>query len=167
MTSGQDTAAIVRRLWDIWTSGDLAAVGDVVDDDFTKFGIRRTGGRAGMRHIITIWRTAFPDLSVEIQEEIVHQDKVVHRLLMRGTHLGDFQLGIGPGRVIGTMPPTGRTFAADQIHIHRVRAGKIVEHSASRNDLLMLAQLGLLPGVEPVTEQAWRGQTVPASVPTT
>jgi predicted ester cyclase len=104
---------------------------------------------------------------VEIQEEIVDEDKVVHRVLMRGTHLGEFQLGIGPGRVMRTMPPTGRTFAADQIHIHRVRDGKIVEHAASRNDLLMLSQLGLLPGVQPVTEQAWREQAVPAPAPTT
>jgi hypothetical protein len=68
---------------------------------------------------------------------------------------------------MGTMPPTGRTFAADQIHIHRVREGKVVEHAASRNDLLMLSQLGLLPGVQPVTERAWREPAVPASVPTT
>src|SRR6188474_2519345 len=104
MTTSQDNAAVVRRLWDLWTSGDLAAVDDVVDDEFTNFGIRRSGGRAGIRHVITVWRTAFPDLSVEIQEEIVHEDKVVHRVLMRGTHPGEFQLGIGPGRVMGTMP---------------------------------------------------------------
>jgi ketosteroid isomerase-like protein len=164
VTTGQDNAAIVRRLWDIWAGGDLAAVDDLVDDDFTNFGIRRPGGRAGMRHIVTVWRTAFPDLRVEIQDEIVHGD-TVHRLLMRGTHRGEFPAGIGPGRLMGALPPTGRAFAADQIHIHRVRDGKIVEHAASRNDLLMLGQLGLLPGVEPLTEQAWREQAVPAPVP--
>jgi ketosteroid isomerase-like protein len=65
MTIGQDNAAIVRRLWDVWTGGDLAAIDQVVDDEFTNFGIRRTGGREGMRRIITVWRTAFPDLSVD------------------------------------------------------------------------------------------------------
>jgi hypothetical protein len=45
---------------------------------------------------------------------------------------------------------------ADQIHIHRVAGGKLVEHTASRNDLLMLSQLGLLPGIKPVSEVAWR-----------
>ena len=167
MTTGQDNAVIVRRLWDVWTGGDLAAIDDLVDDDFTNFGIKRRGGRAGLRHIITVWRTAFPDLRVDLQEEIVHEDKVVHRLLMRGTHLGEFQVGIGPGRILGTMPPTGRTFVADQIHIHRVRDGLIVEHAASRNDLLMLSQLGLLPGLQPMTEQAWREQAVPGPAPTT
>jgi len=32
-----------------------------------------------MRHIVTVWRTAFPDLPFEIKEEIVHDDKVVTR----------------------------------------------------------------------------------------
>jgi ketosteroid isomerase-like protein len=167
MPSGQDNAAIVRRLWDVWAGGEVADIDQLVDDDFTNFGMRRTDGRAGMRFIVSVWRTAFPDLSVEIQDEIVHDDIVVHRVLMRGTHMGEFQAGIGPGRIMGAMPATGRTFAADQIHIHRVRDGKVVEHAASRNDLLMLNQLGLLPGIRPVSEQAGREPTSPARGPST
>jgi hypothetical protein len=48
-------------------------------------------------------------MCVWTEQEIVHDDKVIHRLLMRGTHMGNFQLGIGPGRVMGAMPHTGRT----------------------------------------------------------
>ena len=59
------------------------------------------------------------------------------------------------------MPPTGRSFEADQIHIHRVRGGKITGHAATRNDLLMLNQLGLLPGIKPVSEASWRTQLTP------
>jgi len=144
----QDNATTVRRFFDlVWSKGELSAIDDLVNDDFTNFGIRRPGGRAAVRHIVTAWRTAFPDLHVEIQEEIVHDDKVIHRVRMRGTHLGDFEQGIGPGRIMGTMPATGRSFEADQIHIHRVRDGLIEEHVATRNDLLMLNQLGLLPGI--------------------
>ena len=59
------------------------------------------------------------------------------------------------------MPPTGRSFEADQIHIYRVAGGKIVEHAASRNDLLLLNQLGLVAGTEPVTETSWRKPVAP------
>jgi predicted ester cyclase len=153
MAIEQDNGAIVRRLWDVvWNRGELDAIDDLVDDDFTNFGIRRPGGRAAMRHIVTVWRTAFPDLRYDIDEEIVHEDKVVHRVTLRGTHLGEFQPGIGPGRIMGTMAPTGRSFAADQIHIHRVQSGRIVEHAASRNDLLLLHQLGLLPTPQPAVQ---------------
>jgi hypothetical protein len=53
-TEQHSEAAIVRRLWDIWSGGDLVAIDDLVDDGFTNFGIRRSGGRAGMR--IIVWR---------------------------------------------------------------------------------------------------------------
>jgi predicted ester cyclase len=166
MGTEQDNGAIVRGLFDrVWNGGDLSAIEDLVDDQFTNFGVRQPGGHAAMRHIVTAWRTAFPDLRFDIQEEIVHDDKVVFRVMLRGTHLGEFPPGVGPARIIGAMPPTGRSVEADQIHIHRVAGGKVVEHAASRNDLLMLAQLGLLAGIKPVTEAAWRTPVTPGPPP--
>ena len=112
-------------------NGELPAIQDLADDDFTNFGIRRPGGHAALRHIVTAWRTAFPDLNIEVQEEIACGDAVVHRVMARGTHLGEFAPGIGPGRILDAMPPTGRSFEADQIHVHRVRGGTITGHAAS------------------------------------
>ena len=166
MATEQDNAAVVRRLFErVWNGGDLSAIEDLVDDRFTNFGVRQPGAHAAMRHIVTAWRTAFPDLRYEILEEIVLGDKVVHRVLLRGTHLGEFPAGVGPARIMGAMPPTGRAFEADQMHIHRVEGGKIVEHAATRNDLLMLNQLGLVSGTEPVTEASWRKPVTPAAGP--
>ena len=106
MVFEQDSWAIVRRFLDlVWNRGDLSAIDGLVDDNFTNFGVRQPGGHAAMRHIVMVWRTAFPDLHFEIQEEIVHDDKVVTRGLMRGTHLGEFQPGVGPGRGHGGHGP--------------------------------------------------------------
>jgi len=147
-----DNAAIVRRYWDlVWNRGDLSAIDDLVDDNFTNFGVRQPGAHAVVRHIVTAWRTAFPDLHYEIRQEIVQDDKVVHQVVVRGTHLGEFKLAAGPSYLLGTLSPTGRSFEADQIHIHRVEDGRIVEHAATRNDLLMLTQLGLAPSLQPAT----------------
>jgi predicted ester cyclase len=147
-----DNAAIVRRYWDVvWNRGDLSAIDDLVDDNFTNFGVRQPGAHAVVRHIVTAWRTAFPDLNYEIRQEIVQGDKVVHQVVLRGTHLGEFQLAAGPSSLLGTLPPTGRSIETDQIHIHRVEDGRIVEHTASRNDLLMVTQLGLAPTPQPAT----------------
>ena len=91
MALEQDNGAIVRRFFEeVWNGGDLSAIEDLVDDHFTNFGNRLPGAHAAMRHIVTAWRTAFPDLRYEIQEEIVHGDKVVLRVMLRGTHLGEF-----------------------------------------------------------------------------
>ena len=46
-----------------------------------------------------------------------------------------------------------------------VQGGKIVEHSASRNDLLLLNQLGLVSGTQPMTEATWRKPVAPSSLP--
>jgi len=46
--------------------------------------------------------------------------------------------------------PTGREFAVRHTYIWRIAENKIVDHWGSRNDLGLLAQLGLLPvGDEP------------------
>ena len=106
MAAEQDNAAVVRRFWDlVWNNGELPAIEELVDDDFTNFGIRRPGGHAAVRYIVTAWRTAFPDLQMEVEEEIACGDTVVHRVTARGTHLGEFPPGIGPGRVLDAMGP--------------------------------------------------------------
>jgi len=84
---GKRSSAFGHIRWPAWGT---------VSDNLTNFGVRQPGGHAGMRHIVAVWRTAFPDLHFEIQEEIVHDDKVVTRGLMRGAHLGEFQQGSDP-----------------------------------------------------------------------
>ena len=91
----------------IWsgTRGELSVIDDLVDDEFTNFSVRRPGGHAGRRHIVTVWRTAFPGLDFEIQEQIVHEDtRVVTGGLMGGTHPGEFRQRVGPDQFMGAMP---------------------------------------------------------------
>jgi predicted ester cyclase len=46
------------------------------------------------------------------------------------------------------MPPTGKSICQRQIHILRVREGKVAEHWVVRDDLTMMQQLGLIPQPE-------------------
>jgi len=43
------------------------------------------------------------------------------------------------------MAPTQKHFQVQHIHWYKVRDGKIVEHTANRDDIGMMRQLGLLP----------------------
>jgi predicted ester cyclase len=52
-----------------------------------------------------------------------------------GTHEGEFW-GI---------PPTGKRFPVQQSHWFRVVDGKVADHWAVRDDLVILRQLGVLP----------------------
>jgi predicted ester cyclase len=135
-----ENGAIVRRFIErVFEQGDLDAIGEFVADEFTNFN-RREDGREAWRRIAVMWRTAFPDVRFPVEDEIVHGDKVVQRVRMRGTHLGELR---HPS--IGTIPATGRSFDVDQIHIWRVVGGRIAEHWGTRNDLKMLQQLGVAP----------------------
>lgn len=121
----------------LMNQGELALADELVSADFLNHdappGAPR--GPAGLRGVVTMLRTAFPDLYLEIEELIAEDDMVVARTTMRGTHAGPF-MGI---------PPTGRRFEQQQFHIFRFVNGKTVEHRAVRDDLGMLQQLGVIP----------------------
>jgi hypothetical protein len=51
---------------------------------------------------------------------------------------------IDGGMLVG-VNPTGRTFEVQHIHMYRVLDGKIAEHFATRDEVGMMRQLGLLP----------------------
>jgi predicted ester cyclase len=54
------------------------------------------------------------------------------------------RLPVDGGMLVGVQP-TGRSFEVQHIHMYRVLEGKIAEHFASRDDVEMMRQLGLLP----------------------
>jgi predicted ester cyclase len=88
-----------------------------------------------------MFRAAFPDGSMTIEDMIAEGDKVVTRKSYRGTHQGEFL----------SIPPTGRQIRVGLIDIMRIVDGKVVEHWNVGDDLGMLQQLGALPalGKEP------------------
>ncbi len=63
-------------------------------------------------------RPAFPDLSVEIHDQVAEGDKVTTRKTIRGTHRGEL-FGI---------PPTGKRVEIDVIDIVRLANGRYAEH---------------------------------------
>ena len=68
-------------------------------------------------------------------EVVAAGDLVAYRATLSGTHEGEL-LG---------MPPTGRSFAVQHMHMLRMRDGRACEHWAVRDDLGMLQQLGIIP----------------------
>ena len=88
------------------------------------------------RQFVSMYKTAFPDLDVTVEDAIVQGDKVVTRYTVRGTHQGEIE-EFGP--------PTGRQVELEGITIHRIEDGKIVEEWERYDNLGILQQLGLVP----------------------
>ena len=65
--------------------------------------------------------TAFPDASIEINEQLAERDLVATRKTLRGTHLGE----------LWDLPPAGNRVEFEFIDIFRVRDGMLIEHWTS------------------------------------
>ena len=82
-------------------------------------------------------RSCFGNLRYDIHRVFVDGDMAAAYVTMHGTHEG----GLPPG-----VPATHKPFAVKHVHLFRFADdGRVVEHSAVRDDLGMVMQLGLLP----------------------
>jgi steroid delta-isomerase-like uncharacterized protein len=121
---------LISRLAELYRTGDLA----IVDELFAANRIEQ------VKQGIATWRAAFPDFRVTVHDIIAEDDKVVVRWTGHGTHLGEF-----PSDTLGTIPPTGKTFEAQEIHIYQLQAGKIIADWEVWDVLGAMQQLGVIP----------------------
>ncbi|MBA2678246.1 MAG: ester cyclase [Ktedonobacteraceae bacterium] len=104
---------------------------------------RPPAGPEGLKRVFKSLLTAFPDRKYAIEDMIATGDKVVCRLTVSGTHQGVPEIPVEGGMLLA-VPPTGKAYMVQQIHIFRIENNKIAEHWAVRDDLGMMQQLGLI-----------------------
>jgi steroid delta-isomerase-like uncharacterized protein len=140
MTAETNKALIRRMVEEIQNGGNLALLEELLAPNF----VNRTPApglspdREGIKQLLSMFRAAFPDGYMTIEDMIAEGDKVVTRKTYRGTQQGEFM----------SIPPTGRHVSVGLIDIMRVVDGKVVEHWNVGDDLGMLQQLGVLPALE-------------------
>jgi predicted ester cyclase len=131
---------VVRRWYQAVHRGELDSLGGLLDPGYAGHdpigpGLTVTPGRQGAQHDVAMLRAAFPDLDVTVGDLFAEADKVVARVLVRGTQLGQL-----PG-----IPPTRRRMAVMGNQIWRVAGGRIAEQWGRFEELDLFQQLGLLP----------------------
>ena len=135
---------LVRRHFEeIFNRKNLAVCDEIMAEDFVEHGVApfaqsapgRVNGPQAMRATAEWLLAQFPDLHMTIEAMIAEGDTVAVRILSEGTNLG---------AINGVVPPTGRRFRARQSHWFRVAENKLVEHWATREDLPVMLQLGVL-----------------------
>ena len=136
----ESNKTIVRRLIeDAFNKGNLGTVDQLVANDYVyrepMLGEKR--GPQGCKEVFSMYKTAFPDARLTIDEQIAEGDRVVTRWTARGTHRGPL-LGI---------TPTNKQVTVQGMIISRIRDGKIVEEFETYDALGMLSQLGVIPSV--------------------
>ncbi|MEN3354090.1 MAG: hypothetical protein V7640_2248, partial [Betaproteobacteria bacterium] len=103
-----------------------------------------TVGRQGMQKVFEALFSTFPDFNYRIVEATAEGDRVVCKVAMSGTHLGEPTMPAAFSGMLTGVVPTHRKVEVLQFHSFRVSNGLITEHAAVRDDLGMLKQLGVI-----------------------
>lgn len=133
-----DHAAAMTRLYDLINAGDIDGFGELLAEDFVEHeempGLEPS--REGVKQLFHMYRAAFPDLRMDVQDVLVSGDKAVARVRATGTHKGEFM----------GMPATGRNVDVQLIDITRFGDdGRACEHWGVFDALALLQQLGAIP----------------------
>jgi steroid delta-isomerase-like uncharacterized protein len=88
-------------------------------------------GVAGVKQFFAMFRDAFPDAAVAIDELVAEGDRVAVATTLTGTHEGELM----------GMAPTGRAVAVTGIDIVRIEDGRIVEHRGLTDIIGLMRQL--------------------------
>jgi predicted ester cyclase len=134
---GQNSVVVRRFVEEFQSKHDEAVAQELLAEDFVD-GSPPAGlspDRDGALTLHAALFVAFPDVRVEIHDQIEEGDKVVTRKTLKGTHNGEF-MGIAA---------TGCPVAWNVIDILRVRDGKIVEHWNVVDTLALIQQIGAIP----------------------
>jgi predicted ester cyclase len=114
-------AVVVRFNKEVIEKGNEATFHELMAPDFVNRSAppgAPTGPEGMLFTFNRVLRPAFPDLSVEIRDQVAEGDKVTTRKTIRGTHRGEL-FGIAP---------TGKRIEIDVIDIVRLDNGRYAEH---------------------------------------
>jgi predicted ester cyclase len=132
-----ENKALVRRFYDEIDRGNLAAMDEIVAEDYLDHSPppfpERSPGREGLKQSFKLFLEATPGYH-KIDDQVAEGDKVVTRLTAYGTHMGDL-----PG-----IPRTGNKLEISAIVIHRIANGKLAEKWSSKDALGYMQQLGVM-----------------------
>jgi steroid delta-isomerase-like uncharacterized protein len=135
-TSDQNKLVARRFGEEVWGQGDVDAADEVLAEDFIEHNPApgQGTGRGGHKQVIKLWRAAFPDLTIAVDDLLVEGDRVALRWTAHATHQGELM----------GMPATGRPVTLTGIDILRIVDGRIAERWGEFNGVEMLQQLGAL-----------------------
>jgi steroid delta-isomerase-like uncharacterized protein len=109
--------------------------------------LRGLRGPEVLKRTASMYRAAFPDVRVTVDDVIASDDKVVLRWRSEGTHRGE----------LAGLAPTGARASVTGISIDRWKDGKVVESWNEWDNLGLARQLGAAPPEGSVGEKIGMG----------
>jgi steroid delta-isomerase-like uncharacterized protein len=130
--------AIVRRLIEeLWNKGNLSLADELFAPNYEHHDASTLDfgrGPESEKKRATLYRTAFPDIQLTIEEVIAEGEIVMTRWSCRGTHNGD----------LSGIAPTGKQINISGVTIARLANGKMAESWVNWDALGLMQQLGVV-----------------------
>ena len=92
-------------------------------------------GPEGYLQIVGMMRSGFSDIQWSLEDIVAEGDTVAARLLMTGTHNGNF-MGV---------PPTGKSIKVQAMNFYFFSNGKIVKEYGQPDFMGLMIQIGAIP----------------------
>jgi steroid delta-isomerase-like uncharacterized protein len=140
--SAEENKALVRRMLEEgFNEGNLDLADELYAPDYV---YHEPGtpelppGPEGVKQLMGMYKTAFPDAHITVEDVICEGDKVVARFTARGTHLGE----------LAGIAASGNQVEVAGISVNRIENGRIAEEWECFDALGMMQQIGAIPAPE-------------------
>jgi steroid delta-isomerase-like uncharacterized protein len=150
---GELAGASRRLLEEVFNNGrlelaDVLIAPDAVNHDPAEPAeLRALRGPEVLKRTVSMYRAAFPDVRIIVDDVIAADDKVVLRWHSEGTHRGE----------LAGLAPTGARASVSGISIDRWKDGKVVESWSQWDNLGLARQLGAAPPEGSIGEKIGTG----------
>jgi steroid delta-isomerase-like uncharacterized protein len=129
----------VRRLFEeVWNKGSMPVADELFAPNYAHHDSSTADvgrGPESEKKRATLYRAAFPDVRLTIEDIIAEGETVTARWSCRGSHKGD----------LNGIAPTGKQFTISGVSIARFANGKMVEGWVNWDALGLMQQLGVVP----------------------
>ncbi len=143
--SEENKEKVRRFLQEAFNEGNLGVADELFASDYVLHdpaNPEEISGPEGIKQFVQMYRSAFPDSHITVEDLIAEGDKVVTRFRARGTHQGEL-FGVAP---------SGNQVEVTGITISRFEGGKFVEDWSNSDTLGLMQQIGAIP--KPGQEEA-------------
>jgi steroid delta-isomerase-like uncharacterized protein len=136
--SEQNKTVVRRLVEELWNKGNLPVADELIAPTYAHHDASTPDfgrGPESEKKRVTLYRTAFSDLRLTVEDMIAEGETVVARWSCRGAHKGD----------LNGIAPTGKQFVISGVSIVRFTGGKMVEGWINWDALGLMQQLSVVP----------------------
>lgn len=132
-----ENKTLVKRVFEeILNNNNLKAADEVFHTDYTNYSMPAPQkGPEGFKQVIGMFRGAFPDMHITVEEIIAEGNKIATRGYWTGTHNGDF-MGIAA---------TNKSVKVPYIDMWVAENGRLKENWVQMDMVSCMQQLGVMP----------------------